>query len=58
MCFILVAGGIVPVVSPPNSDSGGKSDETTSKTNSLYGHGVCKWPGCETPCDDLPAFHK
>ncbi|XP_066152835.1 forkhead box protein P1-like isoform X9 [Euwallacea fornicatus] len=24
----------------------------------LYGHGVCKWPGCETVCEDLQAFIK
>ncbi|KAJ8683891.1 hypothetical protein QAD02_019683 [Eretmocerus hayati] len=24
----------------------------------LYGHGVCKWPGCETVCDDYQAFLK
>lgn len=24
----------------------------------LYGHGVCKWPGCETICEDLQAFIK
>ncbi|XP_030746238.1 forkhead box protein P1-like isoform X3 [Sitophilus oryzae] len=24
----------------------------------LYGHGVCKWPGCETICEDLQAFVK
>ncbi|XP_019760422.1 forkhead box protein P1 isoform X3 [Dendroctonus ponderosae] len=24
----------------------------------LYGHGVCKWPGCETICDDIHAFIK
>ncbi|KAM9325240.1 forkhead box protein P1 [Gastrophryne carolinensis] len=24
----------------------------------LYGHGVCKWPGCEAVCDDFPSFLK
>ncbi|XP_050314783.1 forkhead box protein P1-like isoform X1 [Anthonomus grandis grandis] len=24
----------------------------------LYGHGVCKWPGCETICEDIQAFIK
>ncbi|XP_076261532.1 forkhead box transcription factor P isoform X4 [Rhynchophorus ferrugineus] len=24
----------------------------------LFGHGVCKWPGCETICEDLQAFIK
>lgn len=24
----------------------------------LYGHGVCKWPGCEAVCDEYAAFLK
>nr|XP_054752172.1 forkhead box protein P1-like isoform X2 [Lytechinus pictus] len=24
----------------------------------LYAHGMCKWPGCETVCEDFPAFLK
>ncbi|XP_060515836.1 forkhead box protein P1 isoform X2 [Cylas formicarius] len=24
----------------------------------LYGHGVCKWPGCEAICEDIQAFIK
>ncbi|XP_045434893.1 forkhead box protein P1 isoform X9 [Pipistrellus kuhlii] len=24
----------------------------------LYGHGVCKWPGCEAVCEDFPSFLK
>ncbi|XP_072181545.1 uncharacterized protein [Diadema setosum] len=24
----------------------------------LYTHGMCKWPGCETVCEDFPAFLK
>ena len=36
-----------------------KAEENVCKeTHSLYGHGVCKWPGCDTPCDDLPDFGK
>ncbi|XP_055951903.1 forkhead box protein P1-like isoform X2 [Argiope bruennichi] len=27
-------------------------------THALYGHGVCKWPGCEAVCDDYQAFKK
>ncbi|XP_035218324.1 forkhead box protein P2-like, partial [Stegodyphus dumicola] len=27
-------------------------------SHALYGHGVCKWPGCETVCDDFQAFKK
>ncbi|XP_012274756.1 forkhead box protein P1 isoform X4 [Orussus abietinus] len=28
------------------------------KTHPLYGHGVCKWPGCEVICEDYQAFLK
>ncbi|KAF7229058.1 forkhead box protein P2 isoform X2 [Nothobranchius furzeri] len=27
-------------------------------THPLYGHGVCKWPGCETMCEDFGQFLK
>ncbi|KAJ8411284.1 hypothetical protein AAFF_G00172900 [Aldrovandia affinis] len=27
-------------------------------SHSLYGHGVCKWPGCESICDDFGQFLK
>lgn len=30
----------------------------TDKVQHLYGHGVCKWPGCEVICEDLPSFMK
>ncbi|GFY30656.1 forkhead box protein P1 [Trichonephila clavipes] len=29
-----------------------------SPTHLLFGHGVCKWPGCETFCDDFQDFLK
>ncbi|XP_021940551.1 forkhead box protein P1 isoform X11 [Zootermopsis nevadensis] len=28
------------------------------KMHPLYGHGVCKWPGCEAICDDFQSFLK
>ncbi|XP_071636022.1 forkhead box P isoform X11 [Temnothorax longispinosus] len=28
------------------------------KVHPLYGHGVCKWPGCEVICEDYQAFLK
>ncbi|XP_049845802.1 forkhead box protein P1 isoform X3 [Schistocerca gregaria] len=28
------------------------------KMHPLYGHGVCKWPGCEVICDDFQSFLK
>ncbi|XP_071042947.1 forkhead box protein P1 isoform X4 [Parasteatoda tepidariorum] len=27
-------------------------------SHALYGHGVCKWPGCEAVCDDYQSFKK
>jgi hypothetical protein len=37
------------------------SSSTSSKSPAvtcLYGHGVCRWPGCENPFDNIPAFIK
>ena len=28
------------------------------KSHPLYGHGVCKWPGCDTPADTYDDFLK
>lgn len=33
-------------------------EDFAEKLNPLYGHGVCKWPGCESDCDDFQAFNK
>ncbi|PSN57857.1 Forkhead box protein P4, partial [Blattella germanica] len=30
----------------------------SDKIHPLYGHGVCKWPGCEAICDDFQSFLK
>lgn len=32
--------------------------DPTSKVHLLFGHGVCKWPGCEAVCEDIQAFFK
>uniref|UniRef100_A0A3P9IQ87 Forkhead box P2 n=1 Tax=Oryzias latipes TaxID=8090 RepID=A0A3P9IQ87_ORYLA len=32
--------------------------EENGGTHPLYGHGVCKWPGCENICDDFGQFLK
>lgn len=32
--------------------------EDYMQNHPLYGHGVCKWPGCETICEDFPSFLK
>ncbi|XP_066482339.1 forkhead box protein P4 isoform X3 [Tiliqua scincoides] len=34
------------------------SHEETPSSHPLYGHGECKWPGCETLCEDLGQFVK
>ncbi|XP_056645898.1 forkhead box protein P1-like isoform X1 [Diorhabda sublineata] len=31
---------------------------TPDRLHHLYGHGVCKWPGCENPCENLETFIK
>uniref|UniRef100_A0A8C4QAX3 Forkhead box P2 n=1 Tax=Eptatretus burgeri TaxID=7764 RepID=A0A8C4QAX3_EPTBU len=41
----------------PRRDSS-STDEHVDGSHALYGHGVCKWPGCETVCDDLSVFLK
>ncbi|XP_026472380.1 forkhead box protein P1 [Ctenocephalides felis] len=35
-----------------------RSDSCSDKMHPLFGHGVCKWPGCEVICDDPQAFIK
>lgn len=44
-----------PSLTPPSTNRTPKED---SPTHLLYGHGVCKWPGCETFCDDYQDFLK
>ncbi|XP_041100074.1 forkhead box protein P1-like, partial [Polyodon spathula] len=34
------------------------SNEDNPHSHPLYGHGVCKWPGCETICEDFQSFLK
>ncbi|XP_073986133.1 forkhead box protein P1-like [Rhodnius prolixus] len=33
-------------------------DAKADKVQLLFGHGVCKWPGCDTVCEDLKSFMK
>ncbi|KAL1129626.1 hypothetical protein AAG570_012571 [Ranatra chinensis] len=39
-----------------------KDDQTiensSEKVQLLFGHGVCKWPGCDSVCEDLKSFLK
>ncbi|XP_052822827.1 forkhead box protein P2 isoform X4 [Octopus bimaculoides] len=32
--------------------------EASSPSHPLFRHGVCKWPGCDTPNEDFPSFIK
>ncbi|NXN99339.1 FOXP4 protein, partial [Rhinopomastus cyanomelas] len=41
-------------VHTPRRDS--SSHEEAPGSHPLYGHGECKWPGCETLCEDLGQF--
>ncbi|KAJ8370981.1 hypothetical protein SKAU_G00110090 [Synaphobranchus kaupii] len=34
------------------------SQEEQTGSNPLYGHGECRWPGCEALCDDVGQFIK
>ncbi|KAJ8984472.1 hypothetical protein NQ317_006132 [Molorchus minor] len=50
---------------PPNRSSreeplDEKPERTTTpdRVHHLYGHGVCRWPGCEIICEDLQSFVK
>ena len=39
--------------------NGSSLEEEVHEGNILYGsHGVCRWPSCETVCDDYQSFLK
>ncbi|XP_055342082.1 forkhead box protein P1-like isoform X4 [Paramacrobiotus metropolitanus] len=42
------------------SSSSSSSDKMSPSpaVTCLYGHGVCRWPGCEAPMDNIPSFIK
>lgn len=33
-------------------------DDLAAKTSPLFSNGICNWPGCEAPCEDMAAFVK
>lgn len=35
-----------------------RSHEEHAGSHPLYGHGECKWPGCEALCEDMGQFIK
>lgn len=41
-----------------NGDEQKASESYAEKVHFLFGHGVCKWPGCEAVCEDVQAFYK
>ncbi|XP_075413797.1 forkhead box protein P2 isoform X6 [Tenrec ecaudatus] len=41
-----------------NARRDSSSHEEPGAPHTLYGHGVCKWPGCESICEDLGQFLK
>ncbi|XP_054280746.1 forkhead box protein P1 isoform X2 [Macrosteles quadrilineatus] len=48
-----------------NGGSSGTQEEASegepppgTKVHLLFGHGICKWPGCEAVCEDIQAFFK
>uniref|UniRef100_H3CPA4 Forkhead box P4 n=1 Tax=Tetraodon nigroviridis TaxID=99883 RepID=H3CPA4_TETNG len=42
----------------PKRDSFSCSHEEHASSHPLYGHGECKWPGCEALCEDMGQFIK
>ncbi|KAM6470965.1 forkhead box protein P1 isoform 9-T13 [Liasis olivaceus] len=47
--------GQLPVHTPKRESL---SHEEPPHSHPLYGHGVCKWPGCEAVCEDFQSFLK
>lgn len=41
-----------------DSDKGDPIEKSISHQHPLYGHGVCKWPGCESVCEEFSSFLK
>lgn len=52
---LLASSGSLTTIFVPSPSS---SHEETPGSHPLYGHGECKWPGCETLCEDLGQFIK
>ncbi|XP_073500861.1 forkhead box protein P1 isoform X8 [Phyllobates terribilis] len=47
--------GQVSLLTPKRESA---AHEDYMQNHPLYGHGVCKWPGCEAVCEDFPSFLK
>uniref|UniRef100_A0A3P8TL45 Forkhead box P2 n=1 Tax=Amphiprion percula TaxID=161767 RepID=A0A3P8TL45_AMPPE len=50
-----IANGQSPALNHRQRDT---LHEESGGTHPLYGHGVCKWPGCENICEDFGQFLK
>ncbi|CAH1120947.1 unnamed protein product [Ceutorhynchus assimilis] len=50
--------GLLSIQSSLTEEKSGRAVTPERNHHLLYGHGVCKWPGCETICDDIQAFIK
>ncbi|XP_071961514.1 forkhead box protein P4-like isoform X2 [Antedon mediterranea] len=47
-----------PQMHPQGMIIPGEESAIGSTIHPLYGHGMCKWPGCETSCDNFSSFLK
>uniref|UniRef100_A0A3Q1JPX7 Fork-head domain-containing protein n=1 Tax=Anabas testudineus TaxID=64144 RepID=A0A3Q1JPX7_ANATE len=59
--FPKAASAHIPLHSMPNGQSHTPkrdSHEEHASSHPLYGHGECKWPGCEALCEDMGQFIK
>uniref|UniRef100_A0A3B5MXH1 Forkhead box P4 n=1 Tax=Xiphophorus couchianus TaxID=32473 RepID=A0A3B5MXH1_9TELE len=59
--FPKAASAHIPLHSLPNGQNHTPkrdSHEELSSSHPLYGHGECKWPGCEALCEDMGQFIK
>uniref|UniRef100_A0A8C9TGX7 Forkhead box P2 n=1 Tax=Scleropages formosus TaxID=113540 RepID=A0A8C9TGX7_SCLFO len=50
-----VVNGQSPILNTRRESS---HHEDSGPSHPLYGHGVCKWPGCESICEDFGQFLK
>uniref|UniRef100_A0A673L1K8 Forkhead box protein P4-like n=1 Tax=Sinocyclocheilus rhinocerous TaxID=307959 RepID=A0A673L1K8_9TELE len=48
----------IPHHTLPNGQNSVSTHEEHTASHPLYGHGECKWPGCEALCEDMGQFIK
>ncbi|CAI9721851.1 forkhead box protein P2 isoform X1 [Octopus vulgaris] len=54
----LLSGGLGGSLLNQSAVSIKQEQEASSPSHPLFRHGVCKWPGCDTPNEDFPSFIK